>query len=110
MITAQQTASAPISQWTLTCAPDGGTLPDPVQACERLSQVQLPPATPPPHVMCPMIIYGPELLTIDGWWHGSWISLRMDRTDDGCEAARWNGIITALGLAGQVNPPAPVTY
>jgi hypothetical protein len=108
-ITVQQTATSPILQWTLTCHPDGGTLPDPVRACARLSQVKLPPPEPPPHIMCPMIVYGPQMVAIDGWWHGSWISLRLDRTDAGCEAASWNGLITALGLSGRVTAGGPVT-
>jgi hypothetical protein len=108
-ITVQQTADSPVYQWTLTCHPDGGSLPDPVRACERLSQVQLPPATPPPHIMCPMIVYGPDLVTIDGWWHGRWISLRLDRAADGCEAASWNGLLIALGLTGRVGAGGPET-
>jgi len=108
-ITVQQTATSPIYQWTLTCDPDGGTLPDPVRACDRLSQVTLPPPAPPLHIMCPMIVYGPQMVTIDGWWHGRWISLRLDRTDAGCEAASWNGLITALGLSGPLNAGGPMT-
>lgn len=108
-ITVQQTATSPIYQWTLACDPDGGTLPHPVQACERLSQVKLPPPAPPLHIMCPMIVYGPQMVTIDGWWHGRWISLRLDRTDAGCEAASWNGLIVALGLSGPLDADGPIT-
>ena len=108
-ITVQQTAASPVFQWTLTCGPDGGTLPDPVRACEQLDHVKLPPEeSTNPHVMCPMIIYGPQIVTVDGWWHGKWISLRLDRTDDGCAAAEWNDLLTALGLTGQVTPSGPI--
>jgi Subtilisin inhibitor-like len=109
MITVEQTTTSPVYQWTLTCDPAGGTLPDPVRACDRLRHVKLPPAMPPLHIMCPMIVYGPAFVTVEGWWHGSWISLRLDRTNAGCAAASWNELLIALGLAGPVNTGGPVT-
>jgi hypothetical protein len=106
VITVRDTATSPAVQWTLTCGPDGGTLPDPAQACARLNEIRPPFAPLSSDVMCPMIVSGPQTATISGYWHGSRIFIQLNR-DDGCQAARWNRLIVALGLnddPGQVNP------
>jgi hypothetical protein len=106
VITVRDTAASPAVQWTLTCGPDGGTLPDPARACEQLNAIRPPFAPLSPGVMCPMIVSGPQTATISGYWHGSRIFIQLNR-DDGCQAARWNRLIVALGLnddPGQVNP------
>jgi hypothetical protein len=115
-ITVRDSPSSPVLHWTLTCGPDGGTLPGPARACWQLSQAGQPFAPVPPGVMCPMIYFGPQTATVTGYWYGTWISVRFGRSD-GCQEARWNKVISALGLtvqAGEVNPggpmqPGPVT-
>ncbi len=104
LITIQDAPSAPVQQWTLTCGPDGGTLPDPVRACRVLGEVWNPFTPVRIGVMCPMIVYGSQITTITGWWRGSWISVRFSRTFS-CQAPEWYQILSALpGGSGQVNP------
>jgi hypothetical protein len=108
VITVHETASAPMLRWTLTCGPDGGTLPHPIRACKVLNSAWHPFAPVSPGVMCPMIVYGPQTATITGYWHGTWISAQFDRID-GCQAARSNKIASILPIAaGPVNPGGPM--
>jgi hypothetical protein len=104
VITVSESPSAPVLRWTLTCAPDGGTLPDPARACRMLNSVWNPFMPVRTGVMCPMIVYGPQLTTITGYWHGTWISVRFSRTYS-CQAAQWNKILSVIPAGpGQINP------
>jgi hypothetical protein len=108
VITIQNGPSAPVRRWTLTCGPAGGTLPHPFRACRVLSEVWNPFTPVRIGVMCPMIVYGPQLTTITGWWHRTWISVRFSRTFS-CEAPQWYRILSAFpGGSGQVNPGGPM--
>jgi hypothetical protein len=108
VITVQDSPSAPILRWTLTCRPDGGTLPDPVRACRMLRGVWDPFTPVRVGVMCTMIVYGTQITTITGYWHGTWISVRFSRTY-GCQAAQWYQILSVLpASSGQVNPGGPM--
>jgi Subtilisin inhibitor-like len=108
LITIQAWPSAPVRRWTLTCGPAGGTLPHPFRACRVLSEVWDPFTPVRIGVMCPMIVYGPQITTISGWWHGSWISVRFSRTFS-CEAPQWYRILSSFpGGSGQVNPGGPM--
>lgn len=105
-ITVREATHGPSSQWTLTCGPAGGTIPDPTRACSQLGHAWRSIAPPSRGVMCPMIDYGPQAVTIDGYWYGTWVSVRFGRFD-GCQEARWNAVISALGLnapPSHVNP------
>jgi hypothetical protein len=108
-ITEQQGPGWPQLQWVLTCDPAGGTLPQPARACARLSGAWQPFAPPPTDVMCPMIVFGPQSLTITGYWQGTWINAQFNR-NDGCQEARWNTIIWALSLPvlQGINPGGPM--
>jgi Subtilisin inhibitor-like len=108
MITVRQSPSGPVLRWTLTCRPDGGTLPDPARACRVLYSVWDPFTPVRTGVMCPMIVYGPQLTTISGYWRGAWISVRFSRTYS-CQAWQWMRILSVLPPnAGQVNPGGPM--
>jgi hypothetical protein len=107
-VTIQESPSAPVLRWTLTCGPAGGTLPDPVRACRVLNRVWDPYT--PVHIgwMCPMIAYGTQFTTITGYWHGTWISARFSRTFS-CQAPQWFEILPVLPSGpGQVNPGGPM--
>jgi hypothetical protein len=108
VITARESPTAPVRRWTLTCRPDGGTLPHPVRACQVLDDVWHPFTPLPRGVMCPMIVYGPEITTITGWWDGKWISVRFSRTYS-CQAAQWDRILTMVpAVPAGVNPGGPM--
>jgi hypothetical protein len=107
-ITVQQAPSGRTQSWRLTCAPDGGTLPNPAQACARLNQDWRPFAPISHNTMCTTLYFGPQTVAITGWWHGSWIAVRYTRSN-GCQETQWNQMVWALGLPnGQVNPGGPM--
>ena len=111
VITVREWPTAPVWRWTLTCRPDGGTLPHPARACRVLAEVWDPFTPLPRGVMCPMIVYGPQITTITGWWRGTWISVRFSRTYS-CQAAQWDRILTVLpggpAVPAGVNPGGPM--
>jgi Subtilisin inhibitor-like len=75
--------------WRLTCAPAGGTHPDPEAACRVLEAngaAALPPV--PKNKACTQIYGGPETATIDGIWQGNRVISRFAR-NDGCQISRW---------------------
>jgi hypothetical protein len=107
-ITVQQAPSSVTQTWRLTCAPNGGTLPDPNQACARLSQVWQPFRPISNNTMCTTLFFGPQTIAITGWWHGVSLSVRYNRTN-GCEESLFNQMVWALGLPdGEVNPGGPI--
>jgi hypothetical protein len=109
-ISLRDSTSSPVLHWTLTCKPDGGTLQGPGRACWQLGQADRPFAPQRIGVMCSMVYFGPQIATVTGYWYGTWISVRITRTD-GCQEARWNKVIPALGLTGytgEVNPGGPM--
>ena len=107
-ITVQLAPSSHSQSWRLTCSPNGGTLPDPAQACARLSQAWRPLAPISHNTMCTTLYFGPQTVAITGWWHGSWVSVRYNRSN-GCQETMWNQMVWALGLPnGQVNPGGPM--
>jgi hypothetical protein len=76
--------------WTLMC-PDGGTLPNPEQACEQLDAVDKPFAPVPKDVSCTEVYGGPQVATVSGTYQGRPVSTTFTRTN-GCEIARWNQV------------------
>lgn len=103
-----QLAPSHSQSWRLTCSPDGGTLPDPAQACARLNQAWHPLTPISRNTMCTTLYFGPQTVAITGWWRGSWVSVRYDRSN-GCQETMWNQMVWALGLPnGQVNPGGPM--
>jgi Subtilisin inhibitor-like len=81
----------PTEHWTLRCAPAGGTLPKPAQACARLEALGRWYAPTPPGTMCSQIFGGPQHARVVGIYDGRrvWATFRRR---NGCETARWNRV------------------
>jgi hypothetical protein len=77
----------PMRQWTLTCDPAGGSLPDPETACSRLTAELLEPL--PPDTICTQIYGGPHVARVQGTFEGSEVDSQFNRVN-GCEIERWN--------------------
>ncbi|MEX2211316.1 MAG: SSI family serine proteinase inhibitor [Gaiellaceae bacterium] len=78
-------------QWSLRCAPVGGTHPSRVKACARIAAVQNPFRPTPRDQACTQIYGGPEEARITGVFRGWKIDARFAR-NDGCQIARWDRI------------------
>ena len=78
--------------WQLTCAPTGGTHPDPEAACRALTEhgETALPAVPKGQV-CTQQYGGPEQATISGTWQGEPVNSTLSRKN-GCEIARWEAL------------------
>jgi hypothetical protein len=103
-ITVAAAQGATPRRWTLTCAPAGGTHPNPQATCAALSSVNDPFAPVPPHTMCPMIASGTQTASIKGTWDGERISASYAR-DNGCQTARWDKLVKVLD---GINPGGPM--
>jgi hypothetical protein len=75
-------------EWTLTCSPAGGNLPDPQVACERLATLDRP-FVRPRDVVCTEIYGGPAVAEVRGEHQGRTIRFEFAR-NDGCEIALWD--------------------
>jgi hypothetical protein len=84
---------------TVSCEPDGGTVPDPARACAQLlADPGLLEPAPTGHVMmCPMILAGSASANI----YGTYLGRQVDETivDGGCDLQRWAELV-------QIFPPA----
>jgi hypothetical protein len=87
--------------WRLTCAPPGGTHPDPETACRVLAEngQQALPAVAKGR-MCTQVYGGPEKATVSGTWNGETIRSTFSRVN-GCEIGRWKALQGFLPQAGQ---------
>jgi hypothetical protein len=87
--------------WRLTCAPPGGTHPDPETACRVLAEngKRALPAVPKDR-MCTQVYGGPEKATVSGTWNGETIMSTLSRVN-GCEIGRWKALEGFLPRAGQ---------
>jgi Subtilisin inhibitor-like len=77
-------------RWTLRCNPVGGTLPNRVRACTRLSRLPLSSfAQVPKDAICTQIYGGPQKAVVKGTIGTVriWSSFRRR---NGCEIERWN--------------------
>jgi hypothetical protein len=86
-------ANAKPRHYTLTCSPDGGTLPNPTAACAALGK--------DPHLLaagaaCPVGMPDVGSKAVTGSWQGKPVSLSY-RGCDG-DNARWVAMAKALGL------------
>ena len=83
----------PSSTATLTCSPDGGTHPDPAEACAALDahpEALHPVAT---DMACTQIYGGDQVALVEG----SGIHSTFNRSD-GCEIARWDALAPVLEI------------
>jgi hypothetical protein len=82
---------APKRTYTLACAPDGGTLRHPAQACAKLTPLKAPFAPTPIGTPCTQIYGGPQEALVVGRFRGAPVRARFSRKD-GCEITRWNRV------------------
>jgi hypothetical protein len=75
--------------YTLTCLPDGGTLPSPAEACQTLSQVPYVFEPPPTDQICTEQYGGPAVAEMEGRFQDIAIDARFSRVN-GCEIGRWD--------------------
>lgn len=87
------------STWTLTCAPPGGTHPDPGGACADLAAAADPFAPPDPGEVCAQVFGGPQTAHVTGTWDAAAVEAHFARTD-ACATARWDAV-------GRLLPPVP---
>jgi hypothetical protein len=83
---------------TLTCDPDGGTHPDPANACDALLQHEDALKPVPRDVACTEIYGGPQVATISG----PGVQATFSRSN-GCEIARWDALRPVLEFNFVVN-------
>ena len=84
------------SIWQLTCAPTGGTHPDPQTACQALDDNDGAALAPVDSgTMCTQVYAGPDTATIRGTWRGREVSSTFKLTN-GCEIARWEALVGLL--------------
>ena len=84
-------SDGPVHLWTLRC-PDGGSLPNPAEACERLADLGDEAFAPVPDgVGCTQIYGGPQVAEVRGTFEGEKVLARYNRTN-GCEIARWDRV------------------
>ena len=81
---------APTKIWTLRC-PDGGTLPDAAEACDKLESMDDPFAPVPKDVACTEIYGGPQTAEVRGTFRGQRVNASFSRTN-GCEIERWDKV------------------
>jgi Subtilisin inhibitor-like len=79
---------------TLTCDPDGGTHPDPAQACDALLQHEDALAPVSPDTACTEIYGGDQVATLSG----AEVNASFSRAN-GCEIARWDALAPVLEIS-----------
>ena len=83
-------SEAPTKTWTLEC-PDGGTLPNPEQACAKLAVLDDPFAPVPKDKACTQVFGGPEEADVTGTFRGDPVNAHFSK-GNGCEIARWHSV------------------
>jgi len=76
---------------TLTCAPTGGTVPQPARACRRLAAMPDAFAPLPADAACTQQWDGPEEALVTGVFGGKRVRLRLSRAN-GCAIAQWDSL------------------
>ncbi len=87
-ITVVNGPTKPITHWTLTCDPAGGTHPDPAAACAALAAIKQPFAVTKVGVACPMIVASARRATFSGTYFGAPVNRTI--IDGGCDLAHWS--------------------
>ena len=90
----------PAAEFTLECDPPAGSLPDPVQACAAVAQAPELFAPVPPGQLCTQLYGGPETAAVRGVHGGRDVGAVFNRRN-GCEIARFQRLMQALGLAAR---------
>lgn len=76
---------------TLRCAPAGGTVRQPAQACAKLARMTHPFAPTPKGTVCADLYGGPQEALVTGRLRGYPVRAWFSRKD-GCEIGRWNRV------------------
>jgi hypothetical protein len=97
-----RSAGAP-QTYTLTCLPDGGTLPDPALACEAVRSVPFLFEPPPTDRACTEQYGGPAVAEVEGRVQDIAVDHTFDRTD-GCAIAEWDRAAPLLPLPDGAAP------
>jgi hypothetical protein len=87
---------APRHQFTLKCAPIGGTLPHRATACRQLAKLKAPFAPVPKDQVCTLIYGGPAEALVTGRFRGGLVRARFN-LQNGCEIGRWMRLRFLLG-------------
>ncbi len=82
-----QGENGPSREWTLSCDPAAGTLPDAAEACSKLTAAMLEPL--PPDTICTQIYGGPQTARVQGTFEGNEVDAHFGRSN-GCEIHRWD--------------------
>ena len=82
---------------TLECDPDGGTHPNPEEACRVLAANVGALEPVPPDVACTQEYGGPERARIRGTLSGREIDAKLNRSN-GCEISRWDHLEGVLNF------------
>lgn len=88
-----------VSEYTLTCAPQGGNHPDAAAACSALAAGTAVFAPADPNQACTEIFGGPQTATVTGTVNGVQLSGTFSRAN-GCEIARWDALAAVFANAG----------
>lgn len=84
----QGRTAGPARNWTLRCAPAGGTLPQAAAACRRLGTMRSPFAPIPRDTACTEQYGGPQVALITGTFRGTRLWALLQRRN-GCEISRF---------------------
>ncbi|MGW5880024.1 SSI family serine proteinase inhibitor [Nocardiopsis terrae] len=83
-------------EWTLTCAPAGGSHPDPETACAEIEEAGTEPFTMDTSGMtCTMQIGGPEVVHVTGQVNGTEVDTEFNKRN-GCEIERFDQVDSVL--------------
>ncbi|WP_431035063.1 SSI family serine proteinase inhibitor [Streptomyces sp. P6-2-1] len=92
-----------VTRYELRCHPAGGDHPEAAAACARLDEVTVwgrdTFAPVPPEAICTMQYGGPQTAHVSGEWAGRPVDATFSRTN-GCEIARWDGLVPLLPAQG----------
>jgi hypothetical protein len=94
-------------EYTLTCDPAGGTLPEPEAACTALAGGAVDFEPVPPDAACTMIYGGAAVAEVTGTVLGKPVEAEFSR-QDGCHIDKWDSATTLLpadleaGLGGDL--------
>jgi len=89
---------APRHDFTLKCAPVGGTLPHRAAACRQLMRLEAPFAPVRKDLVCTEIYGGPAEALVTGRFRGRLVRAAFN-LQNGCEIGRWNRLRFLLGAA-----------
>ena len=85
----------PAKEYTLTCGPSGGTLPEPEAACAALDAGTVDFTPVAPDSACTMIYGGPAVAEVTGTVLGKPVDAEFSR-QDGCHIDKWDSATALL--------------